>query len=337
MPHSNHSFQPKSVAAHVALCLVLLAFAFPPNASASPEPGALAVKFDGEWSTLPLLSAFVLPSEELSLETWPPTTRIDTAVGKLTSLGGARWVWQAPSEPGTHTLIIRDETGHELELRVFVMHPYAGEEVFDGFRIGRYERIAKDGDPAYAMPRGLVRVTEENADLAVSPNFRLGQFLCKQEGEWPRYLVLRTSLLRKLEALQQVAEDRMGGPVNLHVMSGYRTPAYNRAIGNTTVYSRHLYGDAADVFVDVDGDSHMDDLTGDGRIDERDAGLLFGFAERVETDPRLAIPAGGLGVYGPKAHRGPFVHVDARGHEARWGDRRGGRWLANHRPQVADE
>ncbi|WP_376696195.1 hypothetical protein [Wenzhouxiangella sp. EGI_FJ10305] len=27
---------------------------------------------------------------------------------------------------------------------------------------------------------------------------------------------------------------------------------------------------------------------------------------------------GGLGLYGPRSHRGPFVHVDARGNAARW-------------------
>jgi len=27
---------------------------------------------------------------------------------------------------------------------------------------------------------------------------------------------------------------------------------------------------------------------------------------------------GGLGIYGPKPHRGPFVHVDVRGFRARW-------------------
>jgi hypothetical protein len=27
---------------------------------------------------------------------------------------------------------------------------------------------------------------------------------------------------------------------------------------------------------------------------------------------------GGLGIYGPAPHRGPFVHVDTRGRPARW-------------------
>jgi len=27
---------------------------------------------------------------------------------------------------------------------------------------------------------------------------------------------------------------------------------------------------------------------------------------------------GGLGIYGPKPHRGPFIHIDTRGLKARW-------------------
>ena len=47
-------------------------------------------------------------------------------------------------------------------------------------------------------------------------------------------------------------------------MSGYRTPFYNRSIGNQTRFSRHVYGDAADIYADDDGDGKMDDLDGDG-------------------------------------------------------------------------
>ena len=36
---------------------------------------------------------------------------------------------------------------------------------------------------------------------------------------------------------------------SFHVMSGYRTPYYNKAIGNVK-YSRHIYGGAADIFID---------------------------------------------------------------------------------------
>jgi len=101
----------------------------------------------------------------------------------------------------------------------------------------------------------------------------------------------------------------------LHVMSGFRTPYYNRAIGNRTEYSRHLYGGAADIFIDADENGYMDDLNGDGHITKADAHVL---ASMVDAQQHEESFVGGLGIYGPAPHRGPFVHVDARGYRARW-------------------
>ena len=56
----------------------------------------------------------------------------------------------------------------------------------------------------------------------------------------------------------------------MQVMSGFRTPRYNHSGGNTAGranLSRHMYGDAADVFVDNDRNGSMDDINGDGRVD----------------------------------------------------------------------
>ncbi len=122
-------------------------------------------------------------------------------------------------------------------------------------------------------------------------------------------------LLDKLERLI----DRLhaaGHPVRgLTVMSGYRTPRYNREIGNETMWSRHTVGDAADVFVDDDHDGQMDDLDGDGKVTVDDARFLLRIVEELDDDPRLA---GGASVYPATAAHGPFVHVDARGYRARW-------------------
>jgi hypothetical protein len=77
-----------------------------------------------------------------------------------------------------------------------------------------------------------------------------------------------------------------------------------------------MYGDAADVFVDADGDGVMDDLDGDGKITVHDAQVLCAVAEGVETEhPDLV---GGLSAYPGNSAHGPFVHVDARGVRARW-------------------
>jgi hypothetical protein len=174
---------------------------------------------------------------------------------------------------------------------------------------------------AYRNPDGFIEVTLQNQDTPVSEHFRLRDFLTKDQFTvWPKYLVLREELIDKLELV--IAELQGEGiPVRrMTVMSGFRTPQYNeRGVGRggRAQDSRHQYGDAADVFVDNDGDGWMDDLNRDGRVDHRDAQLILAATERVERHhPDLA---GGVGVYRATRAHGPFAHVDVRGHRARWG------------------
>lgn len=173
---------------------------------------------------------------------------------------------------------------------------------------------------AYALPPGFIKVTKATAATRVSEHFRLAEFLTKdQQGVWPKYLVLDLKLVDKLE-LMITALREAGHPVKgLHVMSGFRTPRYNaREVGKggRSAVSRHIYGDAADVYPDDDGDGRIDDLNGDGRIDLADARIVAEAAERVEAaHPDLA---GGISVYPSTAAHGPVVHVDVRGTRARW-------------------
>jgi hypothetical protein len=174
---------------------------------------------------------------------------------------------------------------------------------------------------SYGNPDGFIEVTPQNQDTPVSEHFRLRDFLTKDQfSVWPKYLVLREELIDKLELV--IAElQRDGVPVRrMTVMSGFRTPQYNQrgvGRGGRAQDSRHQYGDAADVFVDNDGDGWMDDLNRDGRVDHRDAQMILSAAERVERrHPDLA---GGVGVYRATRAHGPFAHVDVRGRRARWG------------------
>jgi uncharacterized protein YcbK (DUF882 family) len=173
---------------------------------------------------------------------------------------------------------------------------------------------------AYANPRGFFEVTPENQDTYISEHFRLRDFLTKDQARtWPKYLVLRIELVDKLELVIQELNSQGFDVRHMQVMSGFRTPNYNGR-GNTggrSDVSRHMYGDAADVFVDNDRDGRMDDLNKDGRVDHRDARVILEAAERVERKhPSLA---GGVGVYRANSAHGPFAHVDVRGWRARWG------------------
>jgi len=111
------------------------------------------------------------------------------------------------------------------------------------------------------------------------------------------------------------------------VMSGFRTPQYNGPGGEgRSGVSRHMYGDAADVFVDDDGDGRMDDLNRDGDVNFMDTDVINRAVERVEQQyPDLV---GGLGLYRAIGPSGPFAHIDVRGTRARWTNTRKGRSLA---------
>ena len=77
-----------------------------------------------------------------------------------------------------------------------------------------------------------------------------------------------------------------------------------------------MYGDAADIFIDNDGDGNMDDLNRDGRVNIRDAEVISSAVDRVErANPTLL---GGCGVYPGNSAHGPFTHIDTRGYRARW-------------------
>ena len=172
---------------------------------------------------------------------------------------------------------------------------------------------------AYRNPDRFIEVTRENQDTPVSDHFRLRDFLTKdQPNVWPKYVVLSERLIDKLELV--IADLNTRGVLVRHVsvMSGFRTPRYNGAGGEgRSGVSRHMYGDAADVFVDNDRNGRMDDLNRDGRVDHRDARVILESVERVER--RYPSLAGGVGVYKANSAHGPFAHVDVRGWRARWG------------------
>jgi hypothetical protein len=216
---------------------------------------------------------------------------------------------------------VRDSSGRSLALITLV--PFESKKAG---RLGTYRMGFWPGErrsprsEAYTNPDGFIEVTRENQDTYVSEHFRLRDFLTKdQQDVWPKYLVLREELVDKLELVIDDLEARGVHVTRMTVMSGFRTPQYNQrgvGRGGRAKDSRHQFGDAADVFVDNDGNGRMDDLNRDGRVDTRDAQIIIDAVERVEArHPELL---GGAGRYRATRAHGPFAHIDVRGTRARW-------------------
>lgn len=242
--------------------------------------------------------------------------------GAVRPTGADAWIWTAPAAPGIYRLdAARSLTGEAIRLNAFVVTPASrigSDGALGEYRIGAYPDKPLRGLAQYLPPPGFIEVTPENRDRLVSPHFTLGQFLCKQAGGWPKYVTLREEMLGKLETILAGVNARGIRADTFFVMSGFRTPFYNRSIGNVG-YSRHMWGDASDIFVDVaPQDGVMDDLDGDGKVGIEDARHLAALVEDLALTHGWSPYVGGLGIYGTTTTHGPFIHVDTRGFKARW-------------------
>ena len=248
-----------------------------------------------------------------------------TAIEPLRGISGkVRFATGLPGSNVSELASKVDQAANPVQdMSLITLVPFSEKQ---GGRIGLYYlgnwpfEQRKPAKAAYANPSGFIEVTQDNADTYVSEHFQLKDFLTKdQPNVWPKYVLLNPSLLDKLELTIQELEAT-GHPVkHMQVMSGFRTPSYNVHGGNPqgrANLSRHMYGDASDVFVDNDHNGIEDDLNHDGRIDVRDAEVVQQAADRVERKyPSLV---GGVGVYSACCGHGPFTHIDVRGFRARW-------------------
>jgi hypothetical protein len=98
-----------------------------------------------------------------------------------------------------------------------------------------------DGSTQYIAPVRFLDLLSIDPASEIAPNFALGELAQDWKGPWA---VVQPHLIVHLQAIR----DEVGAP--LTVNSGYRSPAYNASIDGVT-YSRHQYGDAADL--DADG------------------------------------------------------------------------------------
>jgi len=222
--------------------------------------------------------------------------------------------------PGVHELGAFAPDGMPFQLLSLLPFNAKRGNWLGSYRVGRWPQETGTSPSGYGPPRGFIEVNALSQNAFVSTRFRLRDFLTHDQADvWPKYLVLRLPLVDKLELVADALE-RAGRPSAVRIMSGFRTPQYNvqgvGPRGGRAADSRHIYGDASDIFVDADGDDRMDDLDRDGRVTLADAQWLAALVDSVEArHPDLV---GGLAAYPATADHGPFVHTDVRGRAARW-------------------
>lgn len=306
------------------LALVLMAF---PAAAYSWDSRLLQqpVVVDGLAINYPVFALYRLPGSRLPVSAHGGVELVDAPPGAAAaqgmSAGGVLSELVVPAQSGWHRYrLVNRANGEELLLNVYAVVPYSKLDIagyLGDYRVGHYPEERLRDLEIYDPPAGFVGISEADKAVPLSPNFTVGQFPSKQSEGYPKYLVLRSALLIKLERILRALNEAGHKVGSFHIMSGYRTPFYNKAIGNVK-YSRHVWGGAADIFVDESPrDGRMDDLNRDGVVSKLDAVWLADFIDAMSRRGEFAT-LGGVGVYGSNAAHGPFVHVDVRGFRARW-------------------
>ena len=219
----------------------------------------------------------------------------------------------APENAGFYSLVLSNNKTSK-RLLVIVKKPFnANNKQLNNYQIGLYPAPYK-GYPQYSAPNGFIEIFEKDLSRQLTPHVQVKNVICKQVSGFPKYLYVNNDGLMMLEDLLSFVQNEGIKVSKFAFISGYRTPHYNRSIGNGK-HSRHQYGDAFDLYIDEDGDGRMDDLNGDGKLTIADVDVLYKVFEKFQKQSRYN---GGIGRYKPASHHGGFVHIDNRGFTARW-------------------
>ena len=131
----------------------------------------------------------------------------------------------------------------------------------------------------------------------LSKNFKKSEFKCRDGTSVPCELM---DNLNELVENLQIIRDYIKQP--MHIISGYRTPKYNRKIGGARK-SQHMKSKAADIVVKNMKPKELREI----------------IINLIKEDK---IKTGGVGLYTS------FVHYDTRGWNARWK----GKGVKDYRP-----
>ncbi len=290
----------------------------PPSSSYGMMQDSFALEIGGQTYDWDVLARFVMPGESLVIKIKPQYNARNygwiCSGGELLDIKPLEKIWVAPQKAGLYPICIMS---HSVKtINIFVMVPF--QKLYKGklnnYSIGWYPRSTSP-HPKLTRPEGFIEVTAEVESTRLSPNYILKEFICRQPGNFPKYLVLKEELIIKLELLLTKIKEKGYNCSKLNVFSGYRTPRYNTGGGGGR-HSAHIYGGAADFFIDEDHNGVIDDLNKDGRYNSKDSKILYDIANELDAErPDLV---GGIGWYRRVGGVGPCIHVDVRGKPTRW-------------------
>lgn len=207
-------------------------------------------------------------------------------------------------------------TDEIMEIRVFEKTWFGSlkDGHVNGYSIGKYPLLQEDDKEKL----GFIEVNKENINTKISPHFTLGEFRSKPlTAKLPVYIMLDERIIFKIEKMLSIFQKKYYYIEKFEIMSAYRTPLHNGKLRNVKK-SRHIFGDAVDIFVDEDNNGKMDDLNKDGVIDPKDLKMLFDIADEMDNSSDYGYLKGGLSMYEFNAVVGEFLHIDARGFKIRW-------------------
>ena len=287
-------------------------------------------------------------SEDCTLGT---DERFGAAGGAVAGNGANGFTLTAPKEGGDYALTISSKTGAFDDYRVLLIVAYKAamtrqrdkkswDASVGGARLGTYlDPVFAPIKPSwrvyvhrvkYPPPSWFVKITPANKDCRLSPYLRIEAMVALPQRDVTKpdkarvrhtdYFALDYHFIDKLTALgDRLTKDKGVTLTEFRPTSVFRTPAHNKRIGGAN-YSRHMYGDAADILVDEDDDGRMDDLNKDGKINRKDGRIIAEALRELERAGTVKI--GGIGLYeSPPGINtvGSYVHLDARGYTMRWG------------------
>ena len=301
-----------------SLALLLLFFLHSSWAYDTSKAG-YAIDINGEINEYTIFSIFVLPNQAITIRAESNLDLKSESVTLLkTDIG--LWTGTAPKLPGWYSIVISSDAGKPMKINVLVLTPISQKngEYLNGYRIGYYPAKPLNGNEIYKRPEGFFECHASELENQLSPHFKVSQFMCKQASDYPKYLIVSERLLLKLEYLLEQTNNAGFAIETFGFVSGYRTPYYNKSIKNVP-YSRHVYGGAADIFIDQDLDGYFDDLNNDQVTNEKDVEIFHQLIESQYNLPEYEKFRGGLGFYKNNGVHKGFIHVDVRGTRARWG------------------